>query len=218
MANHPSARVPEVRFGWPMRIEGTHQIDVPRRELWSAIHDPRVLADAVPGLRELEAEGPDRYAMTIEFGVGSVRGVYQGRFSLTDEREGELCTLKAEAGGAPGTVDAVAEIRLDERDGDGTTLSYVVDANVVGPVAGVGGRLIAATAKRTSERFVEGLQREIAAPTPGAAAPAPATVFAPSRREAAHGSSTRAFTTGAVLGFALAMAGVAVGRWTARPR
>jgi hypothetical protein len=206
-----------------MQIEGSHQLPVPRSQVWSALHDPQVLANALPGLRALTATGDDQYAITIEFGVGSVRGVYEGSFALTDGRELELCTVRADASGAPGTVHAVAEVRLEDLNGDGTRLRYSADANVAGPVAGVGQRLMTASAKRTTDRFIEGLQRELSAPedrhreVPGSAERR-VEVFTPADGGRRRMPEPSGIVVGVLLGFALAMIGIAVGRWTAPRR
>ncbi|MGH2978151.1 MAG: SRPBCC family protein [Solirubrobacterales bacterium] len=206
-----------------MQIEGSHQLPAPRSEVWSALHDPQVLANALPGLRALEATGEDQYAMTIEFGVGSVRGLYEGSFALTDERELEVCTVRADASGAPGMVEAVAEVRLEDLNGSGTRLRYSANANVAGAVAGVGQRLMTASAKRTTDRFIEGLQRELSAPqdrdheVPGSTEPR-AEVFTPAHGEHRRMPGPSGIVVGVVLGFALALIGIAVGRWTAPRR
>jgi carbon monoxide dehydrogenase subunit G len=205
-----------------MKVEGTHELAAPRTEVWSALHDPQTLASALPGLRELTPEGPGRYAMTIEFGVGNVRGVYEGSFSVTDNNELERCTVKANAAGAPGMVDAMAEVHLEDRSGNTTLLRYSADAYVAGAVAGVGQRLISVTAKRTTDRFIEGLQRELGGVEVRPEAPAPgdgpqAQVFTPSH--VASGGlplESRSVLVGVVVGFTLALIGIGFGRWTAR--
>jgi carbon monoxide dehydrogenase subunit G len=200
-----------------VKITGEHAFAVPREQVWAALHDPRMLAGALPGLRRLEATGPGAYAITVDVGVGSVRGAYDGTFALGDEQAPEACTVRASASGRPGSVETVARMRMEEHDGR-ARLSYEADATVTGPLAGVGQRLVGGAARRTTEQFLAALEARILEPeTAGEAAPgaepAPGGVIVRPARAAAE---PKALAASALAGFALALIGVAVGRWTAR--
>ena len=197
-----------------MRVTGEHAFNATREQVWAALQDPRMLAGAMPGARRLEPTGPDQYTISVDVGVGSVKGTYDGTFALSDKEECEACTVRATASGRPGSVDTVARMRLSERDG-GVLLSYEADATVTGPLAGVGQRLMGAAARRTTDQFLSSLEAMIVSPPEAAAAPetaAPGTaiVAAPRRGDA------RTLVAGMLAGAALALLGVAVGRWTAR--
>jgi carbon monoxide dehydrogenase subunit G len=198
-----------------MKVTGEHAFNVTREQVWAALQDPRLLAGAMPGAGRLEPTGPDQYTITVDVGVGSVKGTYDGTFALTDKEEGQACTVRATASGRPGSVDTVARMRLSDRDG-GVLLTYEADATVTGPLAGVGQRLMGAAARRTTEQFLSSLETMIVSPpaaAPEAAAgPAPgAEIIAAPRR-----AETRVVVGSMLAGAALALLGVAVGRWTAR--
>jgi uncharacterized protein len=199
-----------------VKITGEHAFRLSRDQVWAALNDPAILAAAVPGARRLEPTGADEYAITVDVGVGSVRGAYEGTFALTDKEEGEACTVRANASGRPGSVAAVARMRLTDQDG-GALLTYEADATVTGPLAGVGQRLMGAAARRTTEQFLSALETTIVSPpaaeAPAAAAAAPGAEVVPRPAVAAD---TRVIVTSALAGFVLALVGVAVGRWTAR--
>ena len=197
-----------------MKVSGEHDFRASRQQVWDALNDPEILAATLPGARRLEPTGPDEYALTIDVGVGSVRGTYEGTFSLSDKTEGESCTVTATASGRPGSVTAVASMRLTD-DGQGARMSYEADANVTGPLAGVGQRLMGAAARRTTEQFLSALDERIVsgAPAPAAAAEEPRYEVARAQPVAAD---AKVIVGSALAGFALALIGVAVGRWTAR--
>jgi carbon monoxide dehydrogenase subunit G len=196
-----------------MKIGGEHDFRASRAQVWDALNDPAILAATLPGARRLEPTGPDEYALTVDVGVGSVRGMYEGTFALGDKRERESCTVTATASGRPGSVTAVASMRLSD-DGQGARMSYEADANVTGPLAGVGQRLMGAAARRTTEQFLSALDERIVSGAPAAAAAEePRYEIARAQPVAAD---TKVIVGSALAGFALALIGVAVGRWTAR--
>jgi uncharacterized protein len=200
-----------------MRVSGEHAFSAGREEVWAALQDPEMLAATLPGARRLVPTGDDEYELTVDVGVGSVRGTYEGTFSVTGKRAGEACTVHAKASGRPGTVTAVAEMRL--ADGErGATLAYDADATVTGPLAGVGQRLVAAAARRTTERFLAALDERIAGPVVAGEMEPAAT---PARGSAGQAGARRradpvVVAASAAAGAAVALIGVAVGRWSAR--
>jgi carbon monoxide dehydrogenase subunit G len=199
-----------------MKVTGEHAFNVPREQVWAALQDPRMLAGAMPGARRLEPTGPDEYTITVDVGVGSVKGTYDGTFALTDKEEGEACTVRASASGRPGSVESVARMRLSDREG-GALLTYEADATVTGPLAGVGQRLMGAAARRTTEQFLRSLETMISSP-PAAEPEARAASGVASVEivPAARGTDARVIVASGLGGFLLALVGVAVGRWTAR--
>ena len=203
-----------------MKITGEHAFVSSRESVWAALEDPQMLADAMPGVKRLDVTGPDEYAITLSIGVGSVKGSYDGTFRITDKEAPEACAVRANASGGPGSVEAIAQMRMRDGENGGALLSYEADANVTGPLAGVGQRLIGSAAKRTTREFLEGLDRQIQSPqaapaAPEAAIPETARSFAPAPT-AAKGTDPVVIALSVLAGFLLALIGVGVGRWTAR--
>ena len=197
-----------------MKVTGDYEFRASREQVWAALLDPEALAATLPGARSLQPTGSDRYDISIDVGVGSVKGTYDGTFALTDKVEREACTVRATASGRPGSVTTEARMRLagDER----ARMTYEADATVTGPLAGVGQRLMGAAARRTTEQFLSALDDYIAAPAAAAAAKAPEPGAAVVPAAPRGGTDAKVIVASALGGFALALVGVAVGRWTAR--
>ncbi|WP_406674430.1 carbon monoxide dehydrogenase subunit G [Nonomuraea sp. N2-4H] len=187
-----------------MNVAGSVVIGVARDRLWAAFRDPAVLVQTIPGCERLEECGPDTYRMTVNAGVASVKGVYQGEVALSDPVPPERFTLKARGQGAPGTVDATVQVRLSEADG-GTRVDYDAEAVIGGMIGGVGQRMLGSVAKRTAQEFFTAVEDLLRAPVPAAvpAAEAGATeagaVAAGAPLAGAGAQGTGALTSGAPL-------------------
>jgi uncharacterized protein len=213
-----------------VKVTGNHTLPVPRERVWEALQDPAVLARTIPGCESLEVTGPDAYAATVTAGVASVRGTYQGRVQLLDKQAPAEYRLTAEGAGAPGTIRADALVRLEEGH-EGTTISYDAEAVVGGMIGGVGQRMLAGVAKKTAGEFFAAVERELVhgpvsapaavavppleverMPTPGGV-PQVGQVFAgaPSPPVAVE-RRTVELLGAALVGAAIALVGVAVGR------
>jgi carbon monoxide dehydrogenase subunit G len=154
-----------------MKVNGTATIAHPVGEVYRALTDPAVLVRTLPGCQRLEQTGPDRYQATLEAGVGSNKGLFDGNVRLSEMTAPDSFTLHASGTGAPGTVDAIAHVRLvaDAAVG-GTLVHYAADATVGGMIGGVGQRMLAGVARRTAGEFFAAVDREL---TAGGVEPAP---------------------------------------------
>lgn len=201
-----------------MRIEGRYEFQADRRSVWRALQDPELLAATLPGVKRLAVIARDRYEVTADVGVGSVKGSYDGTFSVDDKKDFESCMLRGSARGGAGSIEVQALTRLSDANGGGTLLVYEADAKLAGPVAGVGQRMIGAASKRMSNQFFGALDAALTGervPAPSPEAERPTEVGRIYSKPPAPSGDNNAFLKGLAVGFALAVAGVIVGRRTA---
>jgi carbon monoxide dehydrogenase subunit G len=151
-----------------MKVNGSATIAHPIHEVYAALTDPSMLVRTLPGCRRLEQTGPDSYQATLEAGVGSIKGLFDGGVRLSEMTAPDSFTLHASGAGAPGTVDAVAHVRLvAEPTSGGTLVHYAADATVGGVIGGVGQRMLSGVARRTAGEFFAAVDRELSAPPVG---------------------------------------------------
>src|SRR5450759_657236 len=210
-----------------MKISGTAVLNAPVDQVWAAFNDPAVLARTIPGCQELREVGPDAYKMTVTAGVASIKGTYEGNVALTEQNPPSFLVLRAAGAGAPGTVGADVKISLLDSATGGTDLTYDADAVVGGVIGGVGQRMLTGVAKKMAGQFFAAVDADIAGlrapgelpqvPLVPAGAPAAHTTFggqSAGARPALRGSAfqSKDFLYGALVGAAIALGGVVVGR------
>ena len=216
-----------------MKVNGSATLHAPREKVWAALNDPAVLVRTIPGCQQLEEVGPDTYRMTITAGVASIKGTYQGDVALADQDQPGAFTLRASGAGAPGTVSADVRVTLAEDEGT-TRLDYAADAVVGGMIGGVGQRVLSGVAKKTAGEFFAAVDDVLTGKAPtvpapreeptlvasGAPAPAatPAGVFRAPAPPTGSSLTGGDFVRGALLGAAVALAGVLVGGLVGRRR
>jgi|SRR5262245_24170528 len=135
-----------------MKFSTTHLIKAPRDKVFAAITDPAVLQRCIDGCERLERTGEDAYDAHLQLGLAGIKGTYGGKLQLKDKKLPESYTLVMEGKGAPGFVKSTARIRLIEKAQE-TELQCEADAQVGGPIAAIGSRLIEAAAKKMTEDF-----------------------------------------------------------------
>jgi uncharacterized protein len=201
-----------------MRISGSGAVRAPAEAVWAALADRDVLLRACTGIDRLDVTGNGDYEFTVTIPIAAVGGTYSGEVVVTHADAPSRLVARVSAAGARGTVDARLTVRLGPGNAGETELSYEADAEVAGPIAGIGQRLLTSIAKRLAADFIAGLDRVLvalpAAPRPAeppaerpAGQPAGPAQRPPKRRDQ-PGSAVR---TGLVAGTAAGLAGVLVG-------
>jgi uncharacterized protein len=188
-------------------------------EVWQAINDPAVLVRTIPGCELLEVTGPDHYRIVVSAGVAAIRGTYSGEVSLHDQQMPTSFVLTASGAGAPGTVRTDVAVTLTGDGSGGTRLRYDADAEIGGVIAGVGQRMLTAVAKKTAGEFFAAVDDVLTGATPVAVDAASPGAESPGRTFVAPvpaGRTPNGFLSGAIVGGAIAIAGVLVGRLLGR--
>lgn len=177
-----------------MKLQGQHTFDASPEAVWKAINDPEVLARTLPGCERLEEKEPHVYAGALNIQVGPVSGLFQGTVKLLDLEENRGYQMELNGQGAPGFVQGKGSVTLEDGDGGATVLTYDLDAQVGGRIAGVGQRLLDSSAKVITRQALEGLEAQVSAreagATPGDAGEEASPETSPGERPAAP-SQTR---------------------------
>jgi carbon monoxide dehydrogenase subunit G len=142
-----------------MKIEGKQQIEASRARVYDLLIDPEFLQRAIPGCEKLENTGVNEFAATIRAGVGSIKGVFNGKVRLEDLRAPEHFRMVVEGKGAPGFLKGAGDLDLVE-EGNGTEVTYTGDVQIGGTIASVGQRMIQGTVKMMATQFFTALAAE----------------------------------------------------------
>ena len=92
-----------------MKLEGTYEVPAPRKKVWAAFQDPKVLKKAIPGCEKLEAVGPDEYKATMKVGVAAVKGTFEGKVKITDKHAPDSYKMAVEGSGGQAQPAPLAE-------------------------------------------------------------------------------------------------------------
>jgi carbon monoxide dehydrogenase subunit G len=155
-----------------MEFHDTFPIPAEPARVWTAMFDPDVMRQVLPGCRKLEMVGPQRYEVTLAAGIGVLRGVFAGTVEFGELEPPNRCSMTIGAQGSLGRVAGTGTIELAP-DGTGTSLGYRATFTFGGPMAGLGEGLMRSVAGALTRDAVGRFSAIIAAPAavPGGAAP-----------------------------------------------
>ena len=147
-----------------MHMSDQREIAAPVSEVWAALLSAEVLAQCVPGAKEVTGNAEDGFDAVVVQKVGPVKATFKGQVTLSDLVEMKSLTLTGEGkGGAAGFAKGGADVTLEETEG-GTLLSYDVEAKVGGKLAQLGSRLIDGFAKKMADQFFTNFQETLEGP------------------------------------------------------
>ena len=137
-----------------MELVGEQWVAAPPQRVWEGLNDPEVLRASIPGCQSLDKEGDNRFAAIAEVRIGPIGARFKGAVTLSDLDPPNGYTITGKGnGGIAGSAKGGAKVRLDRRRRH--PRPYVVDAEVGGRMAQLGGPIIDATAKQLAGRFFD---------------------------------------------------------------
>ena len=175
-----------------MKLTGENRINASPEEVWRALNDPLILKQAIPGCDTLEKVSDTQFKATVTTKIGPVQAKFTGEVELTDLDPPNGYTISGKgSGGVAGNARGGAKVKL-EPDGNGTKLSYDVDAQVTGKLAQLGSRLIDSTAKMLAGQFFNKFEALVSKPEAPVASVASATTASAATAGAAANTAAHA--------------------------
>ena len=136
-----------------MKMSGEYSIAASRDAVWSALNDPDVLRQCIPGCEALDQVSATEMTGAVTAKIGPVKATFKGDVTLSEVDAPNSYVLSGQGkGGAAGFAKGSARVALSDIP-EGTLLSYDVDAQVGGKLAQLGQRLIDGTARKLSDEF-----------------------------------------------------------------
>lgn len=134
-------------------LTGEYILPFSRAVVWSALNDPKLLQQCIPGCESMDLVSETEFAVIARLAVGPVKARFKGKVRLQDLDPPQGCTIVCEGeGGIAGFAKGNAAVSLADVDG-GTKLNYRAQAQIGGKLAQLGQRLVAGTAKKIADLF-----------------------------------------------------------------
>ena len=140
-----------------MEITGSYLFDAPQEAVWARLMDASTIAACVPGCRELQPVGEDRYQARLAAPVAAITGQFEATIAIEDKEPPQSYRLVVSATGRPGFARGHATIALSPEETQ-TRVLVTASAETGGAVARVGQRLLESAARMMMDRFFECLR------------------------------------------------------------
>jgi len=146
-----------------VHINGTYTFGADRETVYKLMLSKDALAHCLPGAEDLEEIGPDTYRATLKVGVAGVKGTYICTIATTDRVPNESWTLTVEGRSKSGNLKSGGHFTLEDNGEGGTTLGYEGDAELLGPLAGIGQRVMGPASRMINGQFFKCMSGQLSA-------------------------------------------------------
>lgn len=144
-----------------MQLQGSYHFQAGQDDLWDALLDPTILAQALPGGEALTQVGENQYQAVLNLRVGPVQGRFEGSIELSDIEPKSSYTMKVQGQGAPGFLNGTGKLQLAPVESGGVDLTYQGEVQVGGKIAGLSQRLVESTARSVIKQGLATLDAQI---------------------------------------------------------
>jgi len=143
-----------------MLFQGEEPFGYSVQDVWTALHDIKILTKVIPGCKSMTPIGDNRYAVALSLGVAAVRGEYEGTVRVIDDKPLAHYVIEGNGKGAPGFV----KLRMDcwfEGQTAGTLMKWQCEATVGGLIASIGGKVLSGVTKFMAQQFFKAFKDEL---------------------------------------------------------
>jgi uncharacterized protein len=147
-----------------MKLTDSRLIAATPATVWTAILNPEVLKECIPGCESLTGSVEEGFEAVVKQKVGPVSATFTGIVTISDIVAGQSLKISGEGKGGPaGFAKGGAMVTLDAT-GEGTRLTYDVEAAIGGKLAQLGSRIIDGFTKKLADEFFTRFQSAVESP------------------------------------------------------
>ncbi len=149
-----------------MNVSGTRKFSSDPQSVWDVLNDPTELATFLPGVDTFEIQDERNWTATVKIPLGLGGLKLKFRFEKIEERPNERAALKANGKGVGAVISVETSFDLAP-DGDGTSMDWAADVQVLGQIGGMGQRVLQPIVNQQVEQVLAALDERVQARAAG---------------------------------------------------
>jgi carbon monoxide dehydrogenase subunit G len=144
-----------------LQYTGEEKIPAGPDTVWAFVTDPEKVGHCFPDVIDVSVQDSTHFDAVVKVGVGPVRGKFKIKVELLPASSKRRIDMKMSGGGFGSAVDLTSGADLVDT-GDGTTLlKWSGQAEVRGPVAAIGGRVLDAQAQKLIAQAFDNVRQHL---------------------------------------------------------
>jgi uncharacterized protein len=151
-----------------MQIQETFEVDAAPDAVWTFFEQIERVARCVPGVKNVEVLGPERYKVVASQKVGFISATFELTTSLAAREPGafmEFTSVGKSIAGAVGTLRSRDRVEFAPTERGGTRVTLTSEVAVGGMLGALGHKAIVSKSREMTEKFAAALRAELDAAT-----------------------------------------------------
>lgn len=167
-----------------IRFDGEFTVAVSVETAYTLLADPQKFAPLLPTYRSLEVRDDRTADVTVQVGVGKVRGSAVISLTLEGEERPRRAAYSGKGKVMGSAFTMATSFNLEEAAGGGTLVKWEGDLSLFGKLIALAGGLIRPLAKKDIQRMIDAVQQSLTVEAAGAGAPVSLAATSPLAPEA----------------------------------
>jgi carbon monoxide dehydrogenase subunit G len=131
-----------------LEYSGQEKIPATQDAVWTFVNDPDKVGHCLPDVIDVTVRDPTHFDAAVRVAVGPVRGKFSFKFELQPDPAARRMNMKITGGGFGSALDLTAGADVVDGGEGSTLLNWKGEAQMRGPVAAVGGRVLDGQARK----------------------------------------------------------------------
>ncbi len=124
-----------------MKVEGVKEFDASPQTVWDVLMDPTRISKLLPGVENFEVQDDKHWSANVKVPLGMGGLKLKFKFEQAEARPIEYAKLNARGSGVGAIVGMDTEFHLTPIEGDRTSMKWIADIHVSGPIGSMGQRV-----------------------------------------------------------------------------
>jgi carbon monoxide dehydrogenase subunit G len=144
-----------------LEYSGQEQIPAGIDTVWAFVTDPEKVGRCLPDVIDVTVTDATHFDAVVRVGLGPVRGSLKLKFEMRPDAVARRLTMKISGGGLGSALDLTAGADLVPAAESATLLNWRGEAEMRGPIAAVGGRVLDSQAKKLIEQTFANVRTQL---------------------------------------------------------
>ena len=144
-----------------MKVEGVKEFDAPAQTVWDVLMDPSRISKLLPGVEGFEVQDEKNWSANVKVPLGMGGLKLKFKFEKAEERPIEYAKLNAKGQGVGAIVGMDTEFYLTPVDGDRTSMKWIADIHVAGPIGSMGQRVFQPIVNQQVSNVLNALEQQV---------------------------------------------------------
>ncbi len=144
-----------------LQYNGQEKINADYDTVWTFINDPNKVSQCLPDTEKVDIKDDKSFDAFVKVGIGPVKGKFKFSVTLVPQPEYKKMMVKLRGGGLGTAIDLEAGADIKEQEDKSTILDWNGQADVRGPAATVGGRVLDSKAKELISHVFAEVSRKL---------------------------------------------------------
>jgi carbon monoxide dehydrogenase subunit G len=144
-----------------VKVEGVKEFDAAPQTVWDVLMDPSRISKLLPGVEGFEIHDDKHWSANVKVPLGMGGLKLKFKFEKADERPIEYAKLNARGQGVGAIVGMDTEFHLSPVDGNRTSMKWIADIHVAGPIGSMGQRVFQPIVNQQVGNVLDALENQI---------------------------------------------------------